>query len=121
VNCQTSCPSKFVAQINPTTIYKPSNRDFAIQGAASGGSRVLKLKNDTINRNGASTNNAWGLVSTNYGFYGIEGQQGSYFVKIKPNPPKCFTPPGSHTRCFTTITSNIGKNKVHSKTFNYYK
>ena len=121
INCYNKCPSKFISQINTKTIYKPSNRDFAVEGASSGGSRLLKLKNDTINRNGASTNNAWGLVSTNYGFYGIEGQQGSYFVKLKPSAPQCFAPKGSHTRCFTTMTSNIGKNKIHGRIANFYK
>lgn len=119
-NCKETCPSKFITQVNQTTIYKPSNRSFAVQGSVSGGSRILKLKNDTINKNGASTNNAWGLVSTNFGVYGTEGQQGSYFVKLKPNAPQCFASRGSHTRCFTTITSDIGKNKIHGNVAKFY-
>ena len=122
-NCQSmsKCPSNFITQVNQKTIYKPSNRDFAVQGGASGGSRVFKLKNDTINKNGASANNAWGLVSTNFGVYGTEGQQGSYFVKLKPTNPQCFANKGSHTRCFTTITSDIAKNKMHGQTVDFYK
>ena len=88
------------------TIYKPSNRPFSIEGAASGASRILKLKNDSFYQNGAQTNNANGLKATNYGYYNWEGN-GSYFIKIKPTAPQCFSGPYNHTRCFFTPTGDI--------------
>jgi hypothetical protein len=105
-NCNKSCPTGYVTQINQDTIYKPSNRPFSIEGAASGASRILKLKNDSFYQNGAQTNNANGLKATNYGYYNWEGN-GSYFIKIKPTAPQCFSGPYNHTRCFFTPTGNI--------------
>ena len=110
-NCNRDCPTGYVTQLNQDTIYKPSNRPFAVEGGVSGGLRVLKLKNDSFYKNGAQTNNANGLKATNYGYYNWEGN-GSYFVKIKPTAPQCYTAgPGDHTRCFYTPTGSVAKGR----------
>jgi hypothetical protein len=41
-------------------IYKPSNHQFSTQGAVSSGSRITKLKYDTITKNGNSFRSAYG-------------------------------------------------------------
>ena len=105
VTQKTSCSRNCRANI-----YKPSNRPFSIEGAASGASRILKLKNDSFYQNGAQTNNANGLKETNYGYYNWEGN-GSYFIKIKPTSPQCFSGSYNHTRCFLTPTGNIAGSK----------
>ena len=104
--CNKSCPTGYLTQINQDTIYKPSNRHFSIECAVSGSARILKLKNDSFYQNGAQTNNANGLKATNYGYYNAEGN-GSYFIKIKPTAPQCFSKPYDHTRCFFTPSGNI--------------
>jgi hypothetical protein len=104
--CNKSCPTGYLTQINQDTIYKPSNRSFSIDGGVKGSARILKLKNDSFYQNGAQTNNANGLKATNYGYYNAEGN-GSYFIKIKPTAPQCFSKPYDHTRCFFTPSGNI--------------
>lgn len=104
--CDDNCPAGYVRQINQRNIYKPNNRPFSVQGAVSGGSRILKLKNDSFYQNGAQTNNANGLKVTNYGGYNFEGN-GSYFIKTKPTTPQCFASAYNHSRCFYTPTGNI--------------
>jgi len=104
VSQKTSCI--ITCKLNQNNIYKPSNRPFSVEGAVSGGSRILKLKNDSFYQNGAQSNNANGLKATNYGDYNWEGN-GSYFIKTKPTTPQCFATAYNHTRCFYTPTGNI--------------
>ena len=51
------------------TIYKPNNVKFANQGSVTSSTRLLRLKNDTINKNGASFRSAFGSQSSNAGKY----------------------------------------------------
>ena len=45
------------------TIYKPNNKKFSTQGSVQSSTRLLRLKNDTINKNGASFRTAFGVDS----------------------------------------------------------
>lgn len=65
------------------TIYKPNNSQFAQQGAVSSGSRLARLKYNTLNRNGAVFNSAIGAVGINSGLYQTEASP-SYYTKNKP-------------------------------------
>ena len=65
------------------TIYKPNNSQFAQQGAVSSGSRLARLKYNTLNRNGAIFNSATGAVGINSGLYQTENSP-SYYTKNKP-------------------------------------
>ena len=68
------------------TIYKPNNRQFAVQGAVSSSTRIDRLKYNTITTNGGSFYNAWGAAGANAGRY--QGTSVSpYFLKNKFN--KC--------------------------------
>lgn len=88
-------------------IYKPSNPQFSTQGAVSGGSRISKLKENTINFNRANTVTANGLRNVNNGNLNMNTGSG-YFVKVKPiTYCKPYRPSGSHTLCWTTPTGSI--------------
>jgi hypothetical protein len=66
------------------TIYKPNNRQFAVQGAVSSGARIDRLKYNTITTNGGSFYTAWGAAGANAGRY--QGTtNGPYFLKNKVN------------------------------------
>jgi hypothetical protein len=81
INCKkniTCIPTPMV------TIYKPSNAQFAVQGAVSSGARIDRLKYNTITNNGASFATAWGSAGANAGRY--QGTSaGPYFLKNKFN------------------------------------
>jgi hypothetical protein len=62
-NCfsdSTDCSSNVCVNNCRTVIYKPSNAQYATQGAVSSGSRITKLKYDTITKNGNSFRSAFG-------------------------------------------------------------
>jgi hypothetical protein len=64
------------------TIYKPNNRQFAVQGAVSSSTRIDRLKYNTITTNGGSFYTAWGAAGANAGRY--QGTtDGPYFLKNK--------------------------------------
>ena len=63
-----------------TYVYKPSNKQFATQGAVSSSSRLERLKLNTIQVNNASLRTAWGAYGANGGKY--HGTMTSpYFLK----------------------------------------
>ena len=65
-----------------TTIYKPNNSEFAVQGPVSSSTRMLKLNYDTITQNANSFYMAWGAQGANAGSY--QGNSaGPYFLKNK--------------------------------------
>jgi hypothetical protein len=66
-----------------TTIYKPNNTQFAQQGGVSSGSRISRLKYNTLNSYGAAYNSASGAVGINTGYYQTEPSP-SYYNKLKP-------------------------------------
>lgn len=67
------------------TIYKPNNIQYAQQGGVSSGSRIARLKYNTLNNNGAAFNSAAGAVNINSGRYQTEPSP-SYYTKYKPQP-----------------------------------
>ena len=79
LNCCTDKCSK-----RQITIYKPSNHQFAVQGAVSSSGRIAKLKYDTITRNGASFKTAYGQQGANAGKYATSSNA-PYFLKSKEN------------------------------------
>ena len=87
-------------QCSNTTIYKPSNAQYAVQGAVDNGTRLAKLKYDTICANGASFRTAFGEAAANAGKY-QGGYNGSspYFLKSKYNAPLAWKRNGKKTVC----------------------
>ena len=83
-----------------TTIYKPSNAQYATQGAVDNGTRLAKLKYDTITKNGASFRSDWGDAAANAGKYqgGYNGVS-SYFLKSKYTPPLVYRRNGNKLIC----------------------
>jgi len=65
-----------------TSIYKPNNVQFNVQGAVDSSSRIAKLKYDTITKNGASFSSAFGLQGANAGKYS-SNSGAPYFIKNK--------------------------------------
>lgn len=64
-------------------IYKPNNKNFSTQGAVSSGSRLLRLKVDTINAN-ANSLSAFGEGAKNAGRYS-SNTNAIYILKTKQN------------------------------------
>jgi hypothetical protein len=101
-NCSKKCATEnsFVR-----TVYKPNNQQYAQQGAVSSSSRLTRLKNNTITKNGNSFNSAWGQQGANAGKY--QGtSDGSYFLKTKNQ--ECVPPHRSGnktTSCIVTFNS----------------
>tara|TARA_B110001450_G_C17611707_1_gene477547 strand:- start:61 stop:945 length:885 start_codon:yes stop_codon:yes gene_type:complete len=91
-----------------TLIYKPNNRNFATQGAVSSSERLVRLKLNTINKNGASFETAFGSQAANAGRY-HGTSEAPYFIKDKVNNCKKnnFYRRGNHTTCFSTTTQQI--------------
>jgi len=79
-----------------TTIYKPNNTTFAQQGAVDGGSRIARLKYDTITKNGASFRSAYGQQGANAGKYS-SSPEAPFFLKSKVNVCKPFHRNGNNT------------------------
>jgi len=100
-NCQQNCNNK-----PGTTIYKPSNSQYAMQGAVSSSSRIDRLKYNTITQNGASFRAAWGDEGANAGKY-----QGTsvapYFLKSRYQVPTVF-----HARQNKTICGRPNQNCI---------
>ena len=66
-----------------TTIYKPNNSQFAQQGGTNSGSRIARLRYNTLNNYGAEFNSAAGAVGVNTGRY-ITEPSPSYYNKMQP-------------------------------------
>jgi hypothetical protein len=81
-----------------TTIYKPNNSQFGQQGGVSSGSRLARLKYNTLNNNGAEYNSASGALGVNSGRY-QSAPSPSYYNKFKPQ--RVFFPhkTGASTYC----------------------
>ena len=78
-NCPTNCGSGK----NVTTIYKPSNLNYAKQGAVDAGTRMMRLKQNAMNKNGVSFGSAYGNAAVNAGKYSTIASP--YFIKSKVN------------------------------------
>jgi hypothetical protein len=81
-----------------TTIYKPNNSQFSQQGGVSSGSRLARLKYNTLNNNGAAYNSASGAVGINTGQYQAQPSP-SYYNKLKPQQIVVPYKIGNKTRC----------------------
>ena len=111
-NCTN--PYQTGRQCSNTTIYKPSNAQYATQGAVDNGTRLAKLKYDTITKNGASFRTAFGEAAANAGkFHGGYNGSASYFLKSKYNPPLAWKRNGQKTVC-TTGNKNCGPGQTLS-------
>jgi len=95
---QTDCSDKL--------IYKPSNHKFSTQGAVSSGSRLLRLKVDTINKNGSSFASAYGSAAKNAGRYS-SNSNAIYFLKSKHNKCIPHRRTGSKRKCDKPIVKTI--------------
>jgi len=83
-----------------TTIYKRSNSQFATQGAVDNGTRLAKLKYDTITLNGNSFRSAWGQAAANAGkYHGDLNTTAPYFIKSKYTPPMAWRRRGNKQVC----------------------
>jgi hypothetical protein len=82
------------------TIYKRSNPTFATQGAVDNGTRIAKLKYDTITLNGNSFRSAWGDSAANAGkYHGDFNGNSPYFIKSKYTPPMTWRRRGKRQLC----------------------
>ena len=66
----------------PTTIYKPNNRQYGVQGGVSSSTRIEKLKRDTVQTNASSFRAFFGEAAANAGSYKLNGNA-PYFIKNK--------------------------------------
>ena len=81
-NCSQQCPGTEI----PITIYKPSNSNFGVQGAVSSSTRIMRLKQNTVNNNASSFASAYGMAAVNAARYSAN-PVAPYFIKSKEN--KC--------------------------------
>ena len=106
---QSHCSDSKLKQL----IYKPNNQKFSTQGAVSSGSRLLRLKVDTINNNAQSFASAYGLAAQNAGRYSANSNA-IYFLKSKHNKCSPHRLPGSKRKCDNkTIVNLIFMINVH--------
>jgi hypothetical protein len=98
-----NCPYPYQTGKNSgcnTTIYKRSNPHFATQGAVDNGTRLAKLKYDTITLNGNSFRSAWGQSAANAGkYHGDFNGTAPYFIKSKYTPPMAWRRRGNKQVC----------------------
>ena len=88
-NCHIKCN---------TTIYKPNNSQFAQQGGVNSGSRISRLKYNTLNNYGAQFNSAAGAIGVNTGRY-ITEPSPSYYTKLQPQKVVFPYKTGAKTYC----------------------
>jgi len=62
---------------------------YGVQGAVSAGTRLERLKLDTITKNGASFKTAFGVAAGNAGQYHVASMGAPYFIKSKIFKPDC--------------------------------
>jgi hypothetical protein len=72
-----------------TVIHKPNNKKYGVQGAVSAGTRLERLKLETITKNGASFMSAYGHAAANAGSYHGGSMGAPYFIKSKVFKPDC--------------------------------
>jgi len=77
------------AKCRTTVIHKPNNAKYGVQGAVSAGTRLERLKLETITKNGASFKTAYGVAAGNAGQYHGDSMGAPYFIKSKIFKPDC--------------------------------
>ena len=95
----TNCYDLSGCKNKQNVVYKPNNNKFATQGAVSSGSRLLRLKVDTITRNASSFSSAYGHAAQNAGRYN-GNFTAPYFLKSKENKCVPFRRKGNMRMCF---------------------
>ena len=98
-NCPLDCTSP---DNRVTTIYKKSNRKFAVDGAVSSSTRLARLKYDTVTLNGNSFRTAYGESAANAGRYHGDGFT-PYFTKNKVTTCVNHRRNGRKAGCFSLI------------------
>lgn len=100
-NCLNSPNASSSSCKNGITIYKPSNHQYATQGAVDSSSRIERLKYNTITKNG-SMNATYGTAGANANALYNGTNNTSYFLKSKNNSMPCtYRRDGSKTSmCF---------------------
>ena len=88
-NC-LNCTSTVRNNTN-TTIYKPSNFQYAKQGAVDSSSRITRLKYNTITKNGTNMQTAFGQAGSNANALYNGSDVSPYFLKNKNNINNCAT------------------------------
>lgn len=85
-----------------TTIYKPSNFQYAKQGAVDSSSRITRLKYNTITKNGTNMQTAFGQAGANANALYNGSDVSPYFLKSKNNINNCanYHKNGDKTICF---------------------
>lgn len=96
-NCSTVCEG---TGKRVSTIYKPNNTNYAVQGAVDSSTRMMRLRQQAMNKNGASFASAYGAAAANAGKYSTIDSP--YFIKNKVNlySPSLFHSNGHKTMCF---------------------
>ena len=85
---------------NNCLIYKPNNSQFAQQGGVAAGTRIARLKYNTLNNYGAEYNSSAGAVGVNTGRYVTEPSP-AYYTKLKPQKFTYHPKVGAPTYCPT--------------------
>lgn len=95
-----TCPTVCSDSLPVTTIYKPNNVNYGVQGAVDSSTRMMRLKQQAMNTNGASFTSAYGMAAANAGKYSTIS--GPYFIKSKVNVcrPINYYSYGNKTLCF---------------------
>ena len=98
-----NCPKGCAPGATVTTIYKPNNVNFGVQGAVDSSTRLLRLKQQTVDKNGASFASAYGQAAANAGKYSAN-PIAPYFIKSKVNVcyKALYHRNGNKTMCFTS-------------------
>lgn len=96
-NCSTVCEG---TGKRVSTIYKPNNTNYAVQGAVDSSTRMMRLRQQAMNKNGASFASAYGAAAANAGKYSTIDSP--YFIKNKVNicNPALYHRNGQKTMCF---------------------
>jgi hypothetical protein len=92
--CVNVCPDGS----QPTTIYKPNNRQYGVQGGVSSSTRIEKLKRDTVHTSASSFRTFFGEAAANAGSYKLNGNT-PYFIKTKFAPCVTFHRNGNSQLC----------------------
>lgn len=96
-NCTISCPlpGSDSPVVSCQTIYKPSNQQYAKQGAVDSSDRITRLKLNTINTNAASYKELFGSSASRY----LGMASTPYFVKSKFQVCVAMRPTGEKSIC----------------------
>lgn len=113
------CQENICGSSHQTTIFKPNNRTFKVQGAVSSSTRLEKLKLDAVNKSAKSLIKAYGKSAANAGSYYLNGNS-PYFIKNKIGKCEHHHRNGNITKCFHTNTSSIFTNNRRITTISPY-